>query len=111
MHGQGRVAPLDKDLRQLAPNVWSRCAVYLDDRFFGDRHTPHAQLGDLLFKECLVVYKGGPVDGFVAFALFQDCIFAFSPNAVPSKKGELIGAFPLKTLPANSIKIPPSLNF
>jgi hypothetical protein len=105
-YGQGRVAMLDKDLHQTEPNVWSHCVLYLDDPFGA---SSHSRKGDLIFQECLVVYKGGPVDEFVQFALFQNCIFLFSSESPPSKLGEAVSQVLLKSLPLLSIKIPPSV--
>jgi hypothetical protein len=109
--GQGEVVPLDKDMHQTAPMVWQRCAIFLDDPVSGDRAGMHSRLGDFVFKECLVIYKGGPIDGFVTYALFQDCIFSFSTDRAPSRRGEMISQFLLKTLPSSSIHLPPNRRF
>jgi hypothetical protein len=113
-HGQARVAPLDQNKHQTTSMLWSQCVVYFDDPFFGDSPRGKAwaekgQLGDFVFKKCLVVYRGGHVDDFVAFSQFQDCIFLISSDTEPSQRAKAVIEFLLHSLPANSITIKPSL--
>ena len=116
--GQGRVGALDKDMHPTSVFTWDHCILYLDDPFGENPQNPLSKTrdkvyrrGDVIFKQCLVVYKGGPVSEFIAIALFQDCIFAFTPDRPPSKRGEMFSQFLLNSLPITSLQMPPVKSF
>jgi len=102
--GQGRVNKIGKDGHIIGTMEWSRCLVNLSDEFGPPGSAATYRRGDIWFKECLVRYGGGRVSDFVSLALFQDCIFLFSPDTAPSGQGELFSQFLLKTLPASIIR-------
>jgi hypothetical protein len=107
--GQGEVSPLDaKTMRPTSVFTWTRCVLYLDDNF---GPASNLRTGDVVFKECLVIYRGGPVSDTVAIALFQDCIFAFTLDSQPARRAEMLIQFLLKALPSSAIKIPPTIKF